>query len=446
MNYAAFEKLCNEHGTTPTALALKLGLSKGNTTSWKKGGNPSVEILMQLSDELNCTTDYLLGRTTHSNASNNKIQNIFSTQIEDEIVNTKYCSYSEFVSYFNPKGKLVENLDSFIFRGESSAIYDLIPTALRPNITQNAKYKNFLCELEKNEWKYEYSQVFFEYIMLFLFYKSANKSGLKLPYVQSFEKEQLSDKYNSSFFENLTKDTFGKWINEEFEELAALAQHYGVPTRLLDWSFDYKVAMYFAASNACKNRFDQLNQLKLEEVKANDYMVIWAINKNEVDKIKDIPLKFVVPNYYRNPNLNAQKGILSHWESRTIYNKPKSTASNIIDMTKRDFSSLPKLLLKYSQNSKLDVSKILYKFKIPVLECAEMLDYLYNSGYNAANIFPGYDGVVKSLNEKTMINELLEKMSSAEPLAARDTVNNEKPSLSQFNADCLDNLPTMDEE
>lgn len=60
MNYAALDKLCQEHGTTPTALALKLGLSKGNTTSWKKGGNPSVEVLLQLSDELNCTTDYLL--------------------------------------------------------------------------------------------------------------------------------------------------------------------------------------------------------------------------------------------------------------------------------------------------------------------------------------------------------------------------------------------------
>ena len=60
VNYAALDKLCQEHGTTPTALALKLGLSKGNTTSWTKGGNPSVEVLLQLSDELNCTTDYLL--------------------------------------------------------------------------------------------------------------------------------------------------------------------------------------------------------------------------------------------------------------------------------------------------------------------------------------------------------------------------------------------------
>ena len=60
MNYTVFENLCKEKGTNPTALSLKLGLSKGNTTSWKKGGNPSVEVLMQIADELNCTTDYLL--------------------------------------------------------------------------------------------------------------------------------------------------------------------------------------------------------------------------------------------------------------------------------------------------------------------------------------------------------------------------------------------------
>lgn len=67
MNYDVFEQLCKDNGTTPTALSKKLGLSKGNTTSWKKGGNPSVEVLMQISVELHCTTDYLLtGKKTDS--------------------------------------------------------------------------------------------------------------------------------------------------------------------------------------------------------------------------------------------------------------------------------------------------------------------------------------------------------------------------------------------
>ncbi len=62
MDYDTFSELCKEKNTTPTALTLKLGLSKGNTSSWKKGGNPSVDILIKLADELNCTTDKLLGR------------------------------------------------------------------------------------------------------------------------------------------------------------------------------------------------------------------------------------------------------------------------------------------------------------------------------------------------------------------------------------------------
>lgn len=62
MDYVAFDKLCKENKTTATAIALKLGLSKGNTSSWKKGGNPSAEILIKIADELNCTVDTLLGR------------------------------------------------------------------------------------------------------------------------------------------------------------------------------------------------------------------------------------------------------------------------------------------------------------------------------------------------------------------------------------------------
>ena len=62
MNYSLFEKLCKKNNTNPTALSKKLGLSKGNTSNWKNGGNPSVDILCKIADELNCTTDALLGR------------------------------------------------------------------------------------------------------------------------------------------------------------------------------------------------------------------------------------------------------------------------------------------------------------------------------------------------------------------------------------------------
>lgn len=75
MDYVTFDRLCKANGTTATALAVKLGLSKGNTTSWKKGGNPSAEILIRIADELNCTVDVLLGRKNFQFLYDNEAEN-----------------------------------------------------------------------------------------------------------------------------------------------------------------------------------------------------------------------------------------------------------------------------------------------------------------------------------------------------------------------------------
>lgn len=79
VDYVTFDRLCKANNTTATALTLKLGLSKGNTNSWKKGGNPSVDILVKLADELNCTTDELLGR---QNNCSKKVENSQNETLE----------------------------------------------------------------------------------------------------------------------------------------------------------------------------------------------------------------------------------------------------------------------------------------------------------------------------------------------------------------------------
>ena len=61
VDYVRFEEMCKKKGTSPTAVTLNLGLSKGNATSWKNRGNPSVDILIKIAKELECSTDYLLG-------------------------------------------------------------------------------------------------------------------------------------------------------------------------------------------------------------------------------------------------------------------------------------------------------------------------------------------------------------------------------------------------
>lgn len=54
---------CTEKGIKVTPLLLNLGLSKGNISKWKNGTLPNGEILIKIADYLDCSVDYLLGRT-----------------------------------------------------------------------------------------------------------------------------------------------------------------------------------------------------------------------------------------------------------------------------------------------------------------------------------------------------------------------------------------------
>lgn len=60
MNYAHFVELCSAKGENPKSISRKIGIANGNTNSWKNGGNPSVDVILKLMRELNCTADELI--------------------------------------------------------------------------------------------------------------------------------------------------------------------------------------------------------------------------------------------------------------------------------------------------------------------------------------------------------------------------------------------------
>lgn len=57
-----FYNACLAKNIKPSAVVQKLGLSGGSVTTWKKRP-PSAETLLLLADYLDCSVDYLLGRT-----------------------------------------------------------------------------------------------------------------------------------------------------------------------------------------------------------------------------------------------------------------------------------------------------------------------------------------------------------------------------------------------
>jgi transcriptional regulator with XRE-family HTH domain len=49
-------------------MAVRIGLSESAPTYWKRGSLPSSDAIAKLADELECSADYLLGRTDKPDA------------------------------------------------------------------------------------------------------------------------------------------------------------------------------------------------------------------------------------------------------------------------------------------------------------------------------------------------------------------------------------------
>ena len=68
MFYDNFDKLCKEKNTSPSAVCIKIGLSKTTSSYWKTSRRiPKRETLEKIAEYLGCSVDYLLGReeSTH---------------------------------------------------------------------------------------------------------------------------------------------------------------------------------------------------------------------------------------------------------------------------------------------------------------------------------------------------------------------------------------------
>lgn len=60
MFYERLRLLCKEKNTSVTTMLKELNLSTGSTGYWKKGKLPNGEVLVQISEYLNTSIDYLI--------------------------------------------------------------------------------------------------------------------------------------------------------------------------------------------------------------------------------------------------------------------------------------------------------------------------------------------------------------------------------------------------
>ncbi len=144
-------------------------------------------------------------------------------------------------------GKAPEIVARYIFRGQGDASWQMIPSALRPKTVLGYESQKF-CRVSDRTLESTWEHGNAEATTLLEFLQLADKVGLDIPADHKWLRRNP--------FENVVGNSeigAGNWPPPELYEALALAQHHGVPTRLLDFTYDPLIAAFFAAADSVQN-------------------------------------------------------------------------------------------------------------------------------------------------------------------------------------------------
>jgi len=315
-----------------------------------------------------------------------------------ELIKTKrYKSAKEFLKDISYEGVVYQNLkDGFVFRGHQSGSYKLIPSVLRHKLVQRDASGNIVEDDKDAPFDLagsEYIQKNVEYLELRKFFDICDKNGLRLPQI---------DRMRHTLFNNFDIVSFllsgDDWLPKDLQELAALAQHYGMETRLLDWTTSIDTAIYFAV-----HKEPQLTEEEKTD-KDSEYVAIWALNISLLGFGMNSPLSIIRPPYYGNPNLAAQKGLFTFWNvsglKLPLTGANKEDNEEVFEMFKRMTNRTPLNELIEAECKKQDINEtVMWKLLIPRKDRKELYEYIRKRNVNAASLFPGYEGAVQCIKE-----------------------------------------------
>ena len=274
---------------------------------------------------------------------------------------------SQFIQFIEENNSKFKRKQHFFYRGESKLEYKLLPSVFRKN-------------------------------------KGAN--GKEVYLSQHSEIDILTDFMTEAagFINNLSVDDMFRWVE--------YAQHFGVPTRLMDWTSNPLVALYFACSSSSAEdgrvyilnslgyrlltNENNLNQMEGKLIKEEAKKQIW-------DGESTFPYPVLFRPYYFDRRMHAQSSEFMVWGYR------KAPLNELIRELEEDGKK--KTITKYLAFNGVEVEsvediEILTELQIKGEHKIRLQQELDSIGINQATLFPGLDGIGKAIEWRNNSNNV----------------------------------------
>lgn len=267
----------------------------------------------------------------------------------------------EFLAYLNPQHDRWSSAGSaptWVFRGQGDATWALRPTVMR----ERAALTEFGVKIVGDD-----VDALDEALRTSLahFGDGLDEAGITIPALPPVDELFLSDIRRPGVFK----------ANEI--PLMALARHHGVPTMLLDWTRRAYAAAYFAVTS----RFAE----EARRTSLSSRIAVWALDTSDAPFGERGRLGIRRAPGWTNPNMRAQSGVFT-----LLRAEPSDPSKNSVD----GFCA--------TEKARAPNPPRLRRITLTATECIDVLRRLTLEGVTGSSMFPGADGVVRSMRERAL--------------------------------------------
>ncbi len=317
------------------------------------------------------------------------------TQTQTSIPTYKCENAHEFLALIAPSNVFWKHqATDWIFRGHANSNWPLLPSALRPGRLRNPTSHEAIIDeaIPSGIMEYELAQriVRNELEQVNRFFEYCDNHGLQVP-GDTHQHRTIEGMNELSKMVTGALDTISFWPPGHWLQVYALAQHYGIATRLLDWTRNPRVAAYFATRSVAE---EVANKQHAVSTLGEKTICIWALNKKllethhmllETHHTGNPYLRTVTAPRFSNPNLHAQAGLFTV-DGNPLRRVPLDRIISEQIINDKHFGPI--------------IAHFIAKIELPYTHARLLLRLLADEAVSAASVYPGYQGVAMAIAER----------------------------------------------